>query len=72
VDQRVEQIGGENDADREADDGFDHGGLLKPVAGDGVEAHQREKREWDGDVDDVGHGERPFSNSTRSFSRRSR
>jgi hypothetical protein len=25
VDQRVEQIDGEQDADREADDGFDHG-----------------------------------------------
>jgi hypothetical protein len=60
IDERVEQIDGEAEPDREADDGFDHRlSLLKPIAGDGVEAHHREEEQSDDDVDDVRHGAAP-------------
>jgi hypothetical protein len=61
IDQRVEQVDGEAEPDREADDGFDHRlSLLKPIAGDGVDAHQREEEQSDDDVDDVRHDAAPL------------
>jgi hypothetical protein len=61
IDQRVEQIDGEAEPDREADGGFDHRlSLLKPIAGERINSHQREEQQSDDDVDDVRHGAAPL------------
>ena len=70
IDERVEQIDGEQQADREADDGFDHRELLKPIAGDGVDAHQREEQHSEDEVDDVRHGGRPLRFDARFVERK--
>ena len=45
MDQRVEEIDAEADADDQSDDGFDHRVLpLQPVAGGGVGAHHARNR----------------------------
>jgi hypothetical protein len=57
IDERVEEIDGEAEPDCEADDGFDHRvSLLKPIAGERVDAHQSEEQQSDDDVDNVRHG----------------
>jgi hypothetical protein len=57
VDQRVEEIDAQQDADRQADDGFDHSPLLlKTAAGVGVDAHQTDQQNADRDVDKIEHG----------------
>jgi hypothetical protein len=58
MDQRVEEINPQAESDDQSDDRFDHMRIpSQSVASDGVESHQDEEQDSDGDVDDVSHGE---------------
>jgi hypothetical protein len=60
MDQRVQQVDAEADADDQANDGFSHGDApSKPVAGDGIGAHQPEEQKSECKVDKIGHGATP-------------
>jgi hypothetical protein len=60
MDQRVQQVGAEADANDQADDGLNHSDdPSKPVAGDGIGAHQPEEQKSECKVDKIGHGATP-------------
>jgi hypothetical protein len=58
--QRVDEIGAEQQRDAKTYDGLRHEGLLSQAAASaGVDAHQREQREAEGDKGEIEHGWSP-------------
>jgi hypothetical protein len=59
MDQRVQQVGAEAEANDQADDGFDHRPPSQSGAGMGVNAHQPEEQKSDDEIGKIGHGAAP-------------
>jgi hypothetical protein len=56
MDQRVEEVHSQADADEQSDDGFDHElNSSQSVASERVCAHQDEKQHPNGEIDGVSH-----------------
>ena len=60
MDQRVQEVDAEAQADDQADEGFNHALVsLQPVASGYVDAHQNEKQNPNDEIDNVSHAANP-------------
>jgi hypothetical protein len=63
VEQRDEKVNTERESDGEAEEGFNHDGLLQPLGRGGVEDHGCEEREPKAQIEEVQHGRLPLKRS---------